>query len=210
MCDIEKHFKKLLKAISKVSYAYLKAEYLEDGKLSDKEKLFVKTQVERVFAYELYHQWSNLLGRNSPLVLNGETRKDFEKVVYLKKKYYYPDMVLHHKDVLSSDNNMLVCEIKRKDNLDGMEEDIKKLSMFLSEKLRTKKQSQNWKPYKRGVFLIIDSSNEDIINWENLNKKLSVCDFSRIDDNTKSQIYCIIYNGNEKIPKYKTLSELLE
>ena len=89
MCDIEKHFQNLLEAISKVSYAYLKAEYLEDGKLSDKEKLFVKTQVERVFAYELYHQWSNLLGSNSPLVLNGETRKDFEKVVYLKKKYYY-------------------------------------------------------------------------------------------------------------------------
>ena len=55
-----------------------------------------------------------------------------------------------------------------------MEEDIKKLSMFLSEKLRTKKQSQNWKPYKRGVFPIIDSSKEDIINWENLNKICSL------------------------------------
>lgn len=209
MSDLEKHFKKLLKAISKVPYAYLKAEYLEDVRLSNKEKQFVKTQVERVFAYELYHQWSNLLGSNSPLVLNGETRKDFEKVVYLKKKYYYPDMVLHHKDVLSSDSNMLVCEIKRKDNLDGMEEDIKKLSMFLSEKLRPKKQNLSWRPYKRGVFLIIDSSNEDVINWENLKDKLRGCDLSKIDYKTRSQIYCIIYNGNEQIPDTKTLAELL-
>ena len=118
-------------------------------------------QTERVFAYELYHQWSMLKGKK--WMLNGEISKNInwfynykEKDVPANKKKY-PDLVLH-KDP-ADDEQLIVCEIKRKNNLDGLKDDLEKLAIFTCS---SESINQCFSSFKCGFFLLINGSVNDL------------------------------------------------
>jgi len=74
----------------------------------------VNTQMgERVFAYELYHQWRKVSEQfhYENLIINGEIRKDGSVYRHAHIGEVYPDLVLHEQQ-----NNMnqqrIACEIK--------------------------------------------------------------------------------------------------
>ena len=75
------------------------------GKTTEEDNSYSKTAnnyCERVFAYELYHQFRKLMCDNDSyqsLFLNGEQQKDnsyFKKLLeVIKKKKIIPDLVVH-------------------------------------------------------------------------------------------------------------------
>lgn len=206
------HLHLLLNAIAKVKQTYINIESLpkrDNVKSYKKRKQYQMklSLVERVFAYELYRQWANLLEEKGikDLVLNGEIRKNLTSTIIPKKDFFYPDLVLHNAEVLDSNKNIIVCEIKRKESLDKITDDLLKLSMFLS---NTPKRKNNdvWTSYHLGVFLLIGDS----VEWSDITKKINNKTIQKIPDEIKSRIYCIIYNGDEKMPDAKTLIDLLD
>ena len=94
------HFNWLFRAISLVNKKYINYTVYNGKK---EEKQFHK---ERVFAYELYRQWANILESecSEPLVLNAEldkiidvrigTESDIEDVYNIVEERKYPDIVL--------------------------------------------------------------------------------------------------------------------
>lgn len=83
----------------------------------------MKKYPERVFAYELYHQFRKIMEKNpekyQSIYLNGEQQKSKQVVEDLEK--CAPDLVLHDciYDV-RSDGQFWACEIKMKGNPDAM------------------------------------------------------------------------------------------
>ena len=106
---------------------------------------------ERVFAYELYRQWENILEKNeSKLLLNGEPGKHLGRFYTNQDKKgegirddKYPDLVLHLGQETNSGNE-IVCEIKRSSNNESLEEDLKKLNIF----------THGTNAYELGILLI--------------------------------------------------------
>lgn len=134
-------------------------------------------QTERVFAYELYHQWSML--KSKKWLLNGEISKNIkwfynrnreEKSLTVNQKY--PDLVLH-KDPADNEQ-LIVCEIKRKNNLNGLKDDLKKLAIFT---FSNETNNLFFSPYKCGIFLLINGSVDD------LKKEIDKC--FQNDDNSR-------------------------
>lgn len=138
-------------------------------------------RLERVFAYELYHQWSIIIDKmnhkipndDKHYIINAETGKDMEKFVKNPcKATCYPDMILH-KSIDKPDGQALVCEIKRNDRLTkgGLKNDIEKLKTFACE-------SQNKYCFHFGVFLLVggnlDSIFEkmNILSWTTRSRKI--------------------------------------
>lgn len=74
----------------------------------------ISTQMaERVFAYELYHQWRMLIDghKYENLILNGEIRKDGSVIRHENLKEIYPDFVLHEQQN-NLNQQLIICEIK--------------------------------------------------------------------------------------------------
>ena len=120
-------------------------------------------RLERVFAYELYHQWSkkvvrNKKGNNESYILNGETMKmmGYFKVNPQKEKAY-PDLILH-KSFDHPKCQAIVCEIKRRGNLTkgGFEDDITKLKEFVCE-------LQNDYTFNYGIFILTGDKMKSIL-----------------------------------------------
>lgn len=144
----------LLNAISNVDKQYLSyAEY--NANAEDRKDQI--DQLERVFAYELYYQWSLLKDDN--MVLNGEIGK------ILNDKYWYPDMVLHGGQG-DPENNRVVVEIKRecmvKGNYKVILEDFKKLSSFLKSEEKSSQDDCKFRNYKNAVFILLKGKIEKI------------------------------------------------
>lgn len=117
--------------------------------------------VERVFAYELYHQWSILLNTDD-WILNGEAGKYLQWFYKNRKKTYlnqkFPDLVQYYKDNSIEDSHMIVCEIKRDydDNIkNGIEDDLIKLVGFTCSPKNDKSDGRFFPPYACGIFLVI-------------------------------------------------------
>lgn len=108
-------------------------------------------QLERSFAYELYHQWSNILEiyktvnfKDSNLMINAEISKDYNKIKY-------PDLILHDGQG-NVDNQLLICEIKRdKAKDEHIKNDLEKLNLFLNS------NSENFSSFefKGAAFIMI-------------------------------------------------------
>ena len=144
----------LLNAISNVDKQYLSyAEYNANAE-NRKDQI---DQLERVFAYELYYQWSLLKDDN--MVLNGEIGKLWND------KYWYPDLVLHGGQG-DPENNRVVVEIKRecmvKGNLNVILEDFKKLSSFLKSEEKSSQDDCKFRNYKNAVFILLKGKIEEI------------------------------------------------
>jgi len=180
----------LLQAIRNVDKAYL--SYANTNANADGREDVIN-QLERVFAYELYFQWSLL--KDSNLVLNGEIGKIWNE------KDWYPDMVLHGGQD-NSDNNKIVVEIKRecmvKNNKKAIIDDLKKLSGFLISSVKT--QDKKFKNYEDAVFILLKGELTEISDALK-DKELT----SGVDLNNK--IICVTYNEKKEM-KISSLSQL--
>ena len=181
----------LLNAISNVDKQYL--SYAKTNANADGRDDQI-SQLERVFAYELYFQWSLLKDDN--LVLNGEIGKIWNT------EHWYPDLVLHGGQD-DPENNRVVVEIKRECMVDGKPEailkDMQKLSSFLKS---VEKSSQNYKfrNYKNAVFILLKGELEEISN------ALKVKEASQYEFN--GDVICLTFNEKKEI-KISRLSYLM-
>ena len=154
-----------------------------------------KEHCERVFAYELYRVWANLLKeRNSKFILNGEIGKLLDKfdesLKEMEKSKRYPDLVLHQGQG-SNSGHAIICEIKKasKTENNNLKDDLIKLNAFTKGKHR----------YRWGVLLIYGNKSQgneepafDFTKFKN--------DYSRIfsDFEHKEDILIVSLEYNEK------------
>lgn len=169
------HVCDLIFAILNVKEEYMFYNVTKVGRRNRKK---IIEQIERAFAYELYHQWSLL--KEKTLILNGEIDKDIEK------KRYYPDMVLHGGQC-DYDNNKIVVEIKRGKAIDSSKiiKDLEKLSPYLE------KKKVKWANYENAVFILYDADMGIISKAldEEKNEKIFIED----------DIICITYNYDNNV-----------
>ena len=212
-------------AVKRVNVNYIKYTYL--GTNIDPQKLLHNElenykvdvgHVERVFAYELYRQWYNqdLINQNPNLIINAEIPKQLIGDIFKSEKHlYYPDMVLHAGQQ-TCDKNILVCEIKRKEyaNLypEKLNEDIRKLCLFVDKETKTIDKKREWKPYEIGVFLMtvkeLRSDEEFSLNLICNIFNDNVISLSEEKRPSTKKIICAIYDGKELL--YDTLCNLIK
>lgn len=93
-----------------------------------------KQMCERVFAYELYHQYRKRMTsyEYNNLILNGEIRKDKSIIRSAEFKVSYPDLVLHEQQN-NINQQLIACEIKTINglNYDSLLKDINKLDKYV-------------------------------------------------------------------------------
>lgn len=212
------HFNWLFRAISLVNKKYIDYTVYNGKK---KEKRFHK---ERVFAYELYRQWANILEKecDEPLVLNAELDKiieekigtddDIEKVCSnIEEERKYPDIVLHNGQG-SVKIQKIICEIKRntETNISGsvILADLYKLACYMDEE----KFHSGIKPFEYGVFVFVNGSMNHIKTIKKAKIKVSSNDYTfsqfkqEMNDHFEN-IICVTYDG--ATIEYKTLKGLL-
>lgn len=211
------HFNWLFRAISLVTKKYINYTVYNGNK---EEKQFHK---ERVFAYELYRQWANILESecNEPLVLNAEldkiieegigTDEDIEIKCNIEEERKYPDIVLHNGQ--GSDKiQKIICEIKRntETKISGsvILADLYKLACYMDEK----KFHSGIKPFEYGVFVFVNGSLDQIKAIKKAKIKVSSNDYSFSQFKQEmskhfENIICVTYDG--ATIEYKTLKGLL-
>ncbi|MBR5730034.1 MAG: hypothetical protein IKX61_07525 [Prevotella sp.] len=180
----------LLQAIISVDKEYL--SYASTNANAD-NRVDVINQLERVFAYELYHQWSLL--KHEGLVLNGEIGKIWNN------EDWYPDMVLHGGQA-DPDNNKIVVEIKRecmvRNNKKAIIDDLKKLSGFLVP-VDKNTQDKKFRNYNDAVFILLKGELSEI---SVALKDKELMSGLELNDN----IMCVTYNEKKEL----RISRLLE
>lgn len=221
--DIDKEnyddFKAFFKAILSVGQEYI--SYKNPFSDDPHTKGAYKNHVERVFAYELYHQWS--MTNTSCLCLNAEVQKYVRKRISYKSKdnghktsttaMVYPDLVFHGGQQTFA-NQKIVCEIKREEQFTGNKNaifaDLLKLSCF-TDKENSVFLSSNKNHYDYGAFLIvgekvsgqltslmkIKSSTTIKLIEKRVKQKISFETY-KADENyreTFKRIICIAYDG---------------
>lgn len=184
--DLQKAICTLFDAILNVKKSYLEFE--------EPEKKVWVSHLERVFAYELYHQWSKILKReklfsNTKFVLNAEINKNTNYFGHVGEGVKFPDMVLHHSQ---GDNKGqgIICEIKRKEgfNLKSFRDDIEKLECFLQE-------DSNYR-FAIGAFILVgDKINKIYDKVASLRKSMIGIRNTTKTVETQKRIVCIAYNG---------------
>lgn len=195
--------KMLEKAIRNVNKKYV----VIDGTPKTEEK---KVQLERCFAYELYHQWSLLIEEfnnkhnpDNPLVLNGEISKKLDDFGTT-----YPDIVLHGGQDNYA-NQLLICEIKRLVNRissphRSILRDLDKLNQYI-----------NFTDihFKRGVFI---AANCDVDQLQKLITKIwkkyrNKCPEIKDIEANRDKIVCIAVSVKDEtlLTESKLLSELI-
>lgn len=207
------HFNWLFRAISLVNKKYI------DYTVCNENKEIKQFHKERVFAYELYRQWANILENecNEPLVLNAELDKiikerirtddDIKNVCYIEEERKYPDIVLHHgqgSDILQK----IICEIKRntETRISGsvILADLYKLACYMDEN----KFPSGKKPFEYGVFILLNGGLDQIKAIKKAKIKVSSSDYTfsqfkkEMSEHFES-IICVTYDGTTL--EYRTL-----
>ncbi len=160
--DIENFLSFFLKAIDNVGSEYysIKTTYDTDGIVR-----------ERVFCYELYHQFRTLTGDDYPYAFHGELDKRGHSEIYrLHQKT--PDFLIHKPG--SMEYNKVIIEVKGIIRNRDVIVDIKKIHSYLT-KVK----------YKYGVFLLFNHSFED------LQENISSTSLDDIDSQKDEDIYVI-------------------
>lgn len=148
------HLEPLIEAITKVNPAYV----LKSTNDSDDLKV---PQLERVFAYELYHQCRDCFYKKFPqLIISPEIAKQLS--LQDKNKQVYPDLVFHGGDN-DVNNQWFCCEIKRyvsKNNPSTVRirNDINKLSNYLSLKAPDGRDAK----FDLAIFIVINCDLESL------------------------------------------------
>ena len=126
---------------------------------------------ERVFCYELYHQFRDLSGDNYPYAFHGELDKRGH-IAIDKHNQKVPDFLVHRPG--SFDENEVVIEVKGTINSDDIISDLQKIYSFISEV-----------NYRYGLFLLINHS------FEELRKRISQESLREIKSDKDSEISII-------------------
>ncbi len=188
--DLQRAICTLFDAILNVKRSYLEFE--------EPEKKVWVSHLERVFAYELYHQWSMILKRakreklfdDNQFVINAEISKNTNYFGHVGDGIKFPDIVLHHSQG-DNKNQGIICEIKRKEgfNLKSFRDDIEKLECFLQE-------GSNY-GFAVGVFILVGDNIVKIYDKVGSLKKsmIGIRSTAKIVE-TQKRIVCIAYNGN--------------
>lgn len=203
--------KSLFDSILNIDSSFL--HYIRNGHGAKQDCII--EHVERVFAYELYKQWSdNNYVKEKGLKVNSEISKQFYSNPENKKvKLCYPDMVLHGGQ--ETVENLIVCEIKRFENLKthrkAQTKDLNSLGYFLNSQLRVKDNIVEWKAYKYGVYILIGYEG-DLVDQDKsimiLKKHIFQPKFDVSNEHQK-RIICLAYNGDCENLYYATLDELI-
>lgn len=126
LTEEEVYFRDFLKALLQ-----MKCEYKDQYRCYDHDN--GPYFVERVSAYELYHQFRKIMDKNKEnyegVYLNGEPRKEgkFYEKLSLEFNSCYPDLVLHKNlREVDPDGQYLLCEMKTIVNFNIIE-DLEKL-----------------------------------------------------------------------------------
>ena len=166
------HLMRLIEAIKLV-----KANYeCYVTKTSNEEKIVKRA--ERVYAYELYHQYRSLMERDGidDCYLNGEIYKNSKIFDAIDGHNCSPDLVLHKEfDKIDEESQYFLCEIKMVDN-QALIEDIDKLT----------KLSQSNLNFNYYIFLCVGATREALKSKLN-NKKRKI--------NYNDNIVCICVNN---------------
>ena len=214
-----KWFVYLFEALIRVDRSFIEYEILDIDDAGALEVIGTNAHLERVFAYELYRQWMNLLEHHEvkKLIVNGEVGKyitsEFERDENSDEKSgrdNFPDLVLH-KSQGSDENQIMVCEIKRDGVNDGdLFLDLYKLCCYTSEKIFWKK------PFKYGVF-ILEGKDADLCHLKIKSgtktkfkgREISVKDYLSSEElkSKFSSIVCVLYDGITL--NYGTLDKLI-
>lgn len=128
--NVDIYFKDFLLALITVEEKYMIWQY---GGINDK-------MCERVFAYELYHQWRKLSEQFNydNLIINGEILKDGSILHHEHLKEIYPDLLLHEQQN-NLNQQILACEIKTLKALEHengkrkLKQDLIKLGHYVSD-----------------------------------------------------------------------------
>lgn len=103
---ISEHVQMLISALSNVGDDYIGYDVNKDDETSAK-------CAERVFAYELYHQFRSLMDDNCGYFLNAEIKKGSQILEWETKQDCYPDLVLHGNPLhIDPKTQYFLCEIK--------------------------------------------------------------------------------------------------
>lgn len=155
--------------------------------------------VERVFAYEFYHQWSILLKQhNIPLTLNAEISKKVRDEMDSKNiSHLFPDIVLHGGQS-NDDTQIIACEIKRREGFDKQKfkGDIESLINYTSKHYFTEN------PFKCGVFVLVDGTMDDIKHHKNEIQDNYIKELSK-------KIVCVAYKGKDHFD-FQPLSVIID
>ena len=122
---VDRYFTDLIYAILLVSEKYVIWQYGVDNQMS-----------ERVFAYELYHQWRLLENQNDycDVLLNGEIQKSKSILRRDGAGNVYPDLILHQEQN-SLNRQLIACEIKTEkaiiDLYGNLTQDFSKLNSYV-------------------------------------------------------------------------------
>ena len=207
---VGKYLCSLFESITSVDSRYI--HYNGSDNNEDRE------HVERVFAYELYHQWSNhsLISQNKDIVINSEIPKHLISGTRNSNiSLMYPDMVLHHGQN-EYEGNMIICEIKREEYAQNRHNkmmcDFEKMKIYLSNESKIKDIDDRWEPFHLGVFILTVS------RYSNLELSVSLINKILGDKNKavlkvypediSKRIICVVYDGS--ILKYDSLFNLIQ
>lgn len=120
---------------------------------------------ERVYCYELYHQWRVKWDDNFPFLLCGELDKRGHTLI--RGKYLddtIPDFLVHHPGEMT---NLLVMEVKPANgNKDKMQDDLKKLTAY---RKNLKDKHGNPANYYAAYFLVYGLPEDD---WPAFSKEI--------------------------------------
>ena len=226
--DVIKHLKVFfnsLKEVSKDNYVYdLDKEKVKRHDTNAQTEALRHT--ERVFAYELYHQWSYLLKpKKSGWRINAELRKniewfyskDDETLLFENASTFtnessneFPDMVLHKSQ--KDDAQLIVCEIKRDDRImSDIKKDLNRLYLFTIKKDEKNKTADDYyQAFKCGIFLAFNTEFNKIISA--IETRMQDYVFKG-DEKKLNHIICVssLYKGNDKKPLicYQSLGEII-
>ena len=142
---IDKHVQMLVRALSNVSDDYIGYDVNKNDKKTIK-------YAERVFAYELYHQFRSLMGTDCGYYLNAEIKKDSKILEWERNKDCYPDLVLHGSPIhIDPQTQYFLCEIKMDYNNLKLD-DLDKLAKLFDSNLH----------FQNYISLFIGISKEDL------------------------------------------------
>ncbi len=183
----------LEEALKKVEPSYTKSYQYEDYEGNE----FTYEQLERNFAYELYHQIRTLKEKNlkkeNKIVINAEVVKQgyVEKKMdstekSIKKTHVLPDIVIHGGQGESNKNlQLLVAEIKRNSTTNqDLKRDLQKLGWYLTSLTYADQRI----PFGVGCFIMTN------ISKDQLYKKIKTvlvnepdCDIHFIGENNRDE-----------------------
>lgn len=224
--DVVEHLNVFFKSLKEVGQDYYVYDLDEDKvkSLCPSAKTKALKHTERVFAYELYHQWSCLL-KGTDWKINAELRKNIEWFyseddgTSLSENTSnnndssndFPDMVLHKSQ---KDNaQLIVCEIKRENRINyDIVKDLNRIYKFTLKKDKTNKEEKDYyQSFKCGVFLVINANFSKII--EAIRTNYSNFVFKVVDNDRLNHIICVssLFNDNTKEPNicYQSLGEII-